>query len=120
MPFVNGKFYANPIFGRALERARAAEAGRVWSEEHFAAEPQPVQATQRSTGSAEQERGARWVTINGRHVLMEASQTGPAQQTTGDRIAKTAEKYEGSKAWSFTGRKDDFWSEHEQVQQVCI
>jgi hypothetical protein len=80
----------------------------VWSEEHFAAEPQPVQATQRSTGSAEQEQGARWVTINGRHVLMQASQTGPAQQTTGDRIAKTAEKYEGSKAWSFTGRKDDF------------
>ena len=50
MPFVNGKFYANPIFGRALERTRAAESGRMWSEEHFASEPQAAQATHWSTG----------------------------------------------------------------------
>lgn len=34
MPFINDRFYANPIFGRALERARLAEAGKVWSEEY--------------------------------------------------------------------------------------
>jgi len=33
MPWINGRFYANPIFGRALERAREAESGRVWTEE---------------------------------------------------------------------------------------
>ena len=26
MPFINGKFYANPTYGRALERARQADA----------------------------------------------------------------------------------------------
>jgi hypothetical protein len=34
MPWINGRFYANPLFGRALERARAAESGRVWSEQY--------------------------------------------------------------------------------------
>lgn len=26
MPFINGRFYANPAYGRALERARQADA----------------------------------------------------------------------------------------------
>lgn len=34
MPWINGRFYANPLFGRALEHAREAESGRVWSEEY--------------------------------------------------------------------------------------
>lgn len=33
MPFVNDKFYANLLYGRALERARAADEGRVWPED---------------------------------------------------------------------------------------
>lgn len=33
MPFVNGKFYANLLYGNALERARAADEGRAWSED---------------------------------------------------------------------------------------
>lgn len=32
MPLVNGKFYVNPVYGRTLERSRAAEEGRPWSE----------------------------------------------------------------------------------------
>ena len=28
MPFIDGKFYANPAYGRALESARAAEPGK--------------------------------------------------------------------------------------------
>jgi rare lipoprotein A (peptidoglycan hydrolase) len=46
MPFVNGKFYANLLYGRALERARAE---------------QP-------------EQGAHWVTIDGHHVLIPEAQ----------------------------------------------
>jgi hypothetical protein len=45
MPFVNGRFYMNPIFGAALERARKANAGKVWSEKS----PEP--ALQRVSGS---------------------------------------------------------------------
>jgi hypothetical protein len=33
MPWIEGRFYMNPVFGRALERARAAEEGQPWSEE---------------------------------------------------------------------------------------
>lgn len=39
MPFVNGRFYANPIYGRAVERVRRAKAGKVWSEEYPETEP---------------------------------------------------------------------------------
>jgi hypothetical protein len=31
MPFINGKFYMNPAYGRAIERARRAN--EIWSEE---------------------------------------------------------------------------------------
>ena len=34
MPWINGRFYANPQFGRALERTRIANSARVWSEEY--------------------------------------------------------------------------------------
>jgi hypothetical protein len=34
MPWINRRFYANPLFGRALERARETESGRVWSEQY--------------------------------------------------------------------------------------
>jgi hypothetical protein len=53
VPWVNGRFYANPAYGRAVERARA------------------VEGTPNGQGS-----GAHWVTINGRHVLI---QEGSAQ-----------------------------------------
>jgi len=34
MPFINGRFYANPAYGRALERARRSSSGGIWTEEH--------------------------------------------------------------------------------------
>ena len=52
MPFINGTFYANPTYGRAVEAARAAE------------EEQP---------DPNKEDG-RWVTIDGHHVLLNDSQ----------------------------------------------
>ena len=33
MPLVNGRFYPNLLYGNALERARAADEGRAWSED---------------------------------------------------------------------------------------
>ena len=52
MLLINGKYYANPAFGRAVEAARAAE------------EEQP---------DPNKEDG-RWVTIDGHHVLLNDSQ----------------------------------------------
>jgi len=58
MPFVNGKFYASLLYGRALERARAANEGRVWSEEQpemelLVAHPnQSKSGSQRSSGAS--------------------------------------------------------------------
>jgi hypothetical protein len=37
MPWIKNRFYANPLFGRALERARVANEGGVWTEEFPAA-----------------------------------------------------------------------------------
>lgn len=33
MPWIKGKFYMNPFYGRALERARSASEGQPWSED---------------------------------------------------------------------------------------
>jgi hypothetical protein len=50
MPWMNGRFYANPFFGRALERARMADSGQVWSAERPEMELQS--SSQTKTGSA--------------------------------------------------------------------
>jgi rare lipoprotein A len=57
MPFINGRFYMNPAFGRSIERSRAADAHR----------PEPRAQDQ-----------DRWVTIAGRHVLIQTSEHGPS------------------------------------------
>ena len=58
MPFINGKFYMNPGYGRAVERARGAE-------------PASRQREQ------EQDQDAHWVTIDGRHVLIQGAKARP-------------------------------------------
>jgi CHAP domain len=85
VPFINGRFYTNPAYGRALERARAAEAERTFAPER--ADPQ------------QQDEDGHWVTMDHRHVLI---------HETSDRIVRTAKKYNGSTAWAFAKRKDDF------------
>jgi hypothetical protein len=58
MPFINGKFYMNPAYGRALEAARARD---------------------ETSGPADRQRedpGVHWVTIDGRHVLIQETQAG--------------------------------------------
>ena len=56
MPFIDGRYYMNPAYGRALQRARAAEAASQLHE------------------TDQQEPGAHWVTIDGRHVLIQETQ----------------------------------------------
>lgn len=94
MPFINGKHYMNPAYGRAMERARArgklgvtplvyyydnAERETGPSEldsghdalenrgiiENFAGSQKPTHA-----GRGSEKSDGRWVTINGRHVLI--------------------------------------------------
>lgn len=61
MPFINGKFYMNPAYGRALENARASE------------------ATSSQPDRQQRDSGAHWVTIDGRHVLIQETKGGGAE-----------------------------------------
>lgn len=74
MPFINGKFYMNPAYGRAIERARKANG--IWSEQF----PKFAESAVRgedvwndgSPGDAQQQSSvADSVTIDGRHVLID-------------------------------------------------
>jgi hypothetical protein len=58
MPFIDDKYYMNPAYGRAVQRARAAEAASEHDE------------------SGQQQPGTHWVTIEGRHVLIHETQGG--------------------------------------------
>jgi hypothetical protein len=55
MSFINGKFYMNPAYGRAIENARANE-------------------------STDGGQGGHWVTIDNHHVLIQETKRGGAQQ----------------------------------------
>src|SRR5208282_5013185 len=66
MPFINGRFYMNPAYGRAVEHARST---RVESD-HEVSQRQP---------------DAHWVTIDGRHALISETPTGKAQENQQDQ-----------------------------------
>jgi hypothetical protein len=89
MPWINGRFYANPLFGRALERAREAESGRIWSEQYpelgfepmaeqtsSDAEPSQTAPSQLPAKTQPNQPGGsdHWVTIDGKHVLVHEPQ----------------------------------------------
>jgi soluble lytic murein transglycosylase-like protein len=63
MPFIGGKFYMNPAYGRAVEGARGVKAASEHHEPH------------------RQDQDAHWVTIDHRHVLIQATQAGGSQHT---------------------------------------
>lgn len=84
MPFINGKFYVNPSYGRALEAARLA-----------GLTPPQNDSTERD----QQDQGGHWVTIDHRHVFI---------RETWQRIAQIARKYNGSSDWAYSKRKDNF------------
>lgn len=58
MPFINGRFYMNPAYGRALEAARLADEG---AEDE---KPEMLAASDPPDGND------HWVTINHHHVLI--------------------------------------------------
>jgi len=62
MPFINGKFYMNPAYGRAIENARANE-------------------------STDKDQGGHWVTIDGRHVLIQGRQEAQTPQASPNQLA---------------------------------
>ncbi len=90
MPFINGRFYMNPAYGRAVEQARTA-----------AATSHPHQP---------QDPNAHWVTMDGRHVLIREAQPGRAsihevsQKNRGRRaaIADAARKHDGDTSMPYT------------------
>lgn len=68
MPTINGRYYANPAYGREVERARQRE---------------QVGGTGPALGTgngADVEPDGHWVTIEHRHVLIRDNQAGNAQQ----------------------------------------
>lgn len=64
MPFINGRFYMNPAYGRAVERTLGAQAASKHSEPH------------------QQDQGAHWVTIGGKHVPIRETQAVGAKHGT--------------------------------------
>lgn len=63
MPFVNRKYYMNPLYGVAVERERLRATGAEDTE------PEVESAT-----DAQSQAGDRWVTIDHRHVLIHEGQ----------------------------------------------
>jgi hypothetical protein len=78
MPFLNGRFYMNPIFGAALERARRANVGREWSEES------PQAAGQAASASGGRHRSAHAAKSSGaKHKGHTGDDYDPATTTEG-------------------------------------
>ena len=88
MPYVNGKFYMNPSFGRAVENARRAAAT--------------------SHQYDQRDHEARWVTIAGRHILIGKAQTQRGLSVIRDRIVAAARIHDGSSDWAVDKQKDNF------------
>ncbi|MBZ5501039.1 MAG: hypothetical protein LAN59_02210 [Acidobacteriia bacterium] len=92
MPFVNGRFYINPAYGRSVEQARASE---TTSNPHS---PQP------------QDPNAHWVTLDGRHVLIRQTQPGrapshevsPRNRGRRQAIADAASQHAGDTSMPYT------------------
>jgi hypothetical protein len=132
MPFVNGRFYMNPAYGRALEAARTKDSAKRRGSHPFARRSDLIDRYGESTPantllSSEQDRNldhqdagqnnGHWVTIDGHHVLIdEADGTQHSrrdrgrqrQQAIRESIAKIAGKYAGNTGWAFAKQKDDF------------
>ncbi len=86
MPFINGRYYMNPAYGRAVERARL----RAVSAENREPEEVPASATASQQGPGED---GHWVTIDYRHVFIhQGSRANPGRRA---RIADIARKHAG-------------------------
>lgn len=72
MPFINGRFYINPAYGRAVETARLAE------------------QRQRRAKDESETGGSHWVTIDQRHVLIHEPD-GQRTNSAKERVERRAE-----------------------------
>lgn len=89
MPFINGRFYMSPAYGRAIEKAREAEA--------------PSQSDD-SIERAQPNGDGHWVTINHHHVLIDGDRNQTASRprkrmslsTQGLNFIKRHEGFRGS------------------------
>ena len=127
MPIINGRYYMNPQYGAALERARTADEESIrnygtpqpsWLDRFLGLVPteeQQEQVSQRDSNSGDIFREA---TTNRDADELEAQnrtsqgvQQNQAQNTNQQapqNVAATAEKYNGSPDWAFTARKGEF------------
>jgi hypothetical protein len=71
VPFINGKFYANPAYGRALENARIAD---LVGRNDTPVEVAQVAAKTRQPEPTPQGDDGHWVTIAGHHVFIHEGQ----------------------------------------------
>jgi hypothetical protein len=91
MPFINGRFYMNPAYGRALEAARAKDSANHLDPHPFARRSDLIDHHGEWTPaptllSSEQDRNlgrqdlaqnsGRWVSIDGHHVLIQENHEG--------------------------------------------
>ncbi len=81
MPFINGKFYMNPAYGRAVEGARRS-----------GATPNQNAARQiQAHVDGDTDKDGHWVTINGQHVLIGGSRQAQNPTARG-RVHRSANK----------------------------
>jgi hypothetical protein len=119
MPFINGRFYMNPAYGRAIERARRAN--QIWSEEipglggsHL--QEQVFWSDNSPRDSQQRHSGEHWITIDGHHVLIEGDGEQHSQRDRGrqrqratrERIANIAKRYAGSTDRAYATQKGNF------------
>ena len=125
MPFIDGRYYMNPAYGRALQRARAAEAARDAEakanrqrsrslqllpsfEDAGVPSGQPiprardadtpgVELLDSESGSPQQQEGGHWVTIDGRHVLIHEPQVKSKPLPSSGQASIYADSFEGRK-----------------------
>jgi hypothetical protein len=89
MPFINGKFYMNPAYGRAVEGARRS--GAVAN----------LDPAQQSHDRGRDDQDGRWVTIDGNHdLILAAHANGPARgaQRPATRSVARGKETPGTKA----------------------
>ena len=98
MPWIKGRYYMNPAYGRALERARLAEEGRVWSEWIPEPEVLPVRDEdfwndEPADGTQQQQEDGHWVTIDHRHVLIDQARAGRTRSGQASRLSARDQAY---------------------------
>ncbi len=106
MPIINGRYYANPAYGRAIERARQRE--------QFGG-TRPARAGNGARARAD----GHWVTIAHRHVLIDEARAGQDrrgnEQIRHSRIELTARVLIGGIPYS-SGSKGDAKQHNDVVQ----